>query len=118
MLTCLSFVQLARQGFYDGQDFHRVVPAVLMQGGDPRGDGWGGPGYTLRDERTPTRFERGTVAMARSGPDTAGSQFFITLSRQPVLDARYTVFGDVVDGFAVLDSIVEGDRIDKVVVIQ
>lgn len=117
-LTCLNFLQLARQGFYDGQIFHRVVPDFVVQAGDPRGDGWGGPGYTIRDELSRTPFERGVIGMASSGPDTAGSQFFITLSRQPQLDGRYTAFGRVVRGEEVLDRLVKGDRLERVVVVR
>jgi len=109
--TCLNFLQLGTQGFYDGLPFHRVVPDFVVQAGDPRGDGRGGPGYTLRDEINPLRYERGTVGMALSGPDTGGSQFFIALAPQPHLDGGYTVFGRVVAGFDVLDQIVQGDRI-------
>jgi len=114
-LTCLNFLQLAGQGFYDGLAFHRVVPEFVVQAGDPRGDGWGGPGYTIRDEINPLRFARGTVAMAHSGPGTGGSQFFITLAPQPHLDGGYTVFGRLIGGGEVLDRIVEGDRILEIV---
>ncbi len=114
LFTCWNFLQLARQGFYDGQRFHRVVPASLVQTGDPRGDGWGGPGYTLRDEPNLLPFRRGVLGMAHSGPDTAGSQFFIALTRRPRFDGRYTAFGEVVEGLAVLDSIIEGDLLESV----
>ena len=113
-LTCLSFRQLADQGFYDGLKLHRIVPDFVVQGGDPRGDGAGGPGYTLRDEINTLRYESGAVGMAHAGPDTAGSQFFITLSPQPHLDGAYTVFGRVVDGFDVLDLWVQGQEIKRV----
>jgi len=116
-LTCLNFLQLAGQGFFDGLTFHRVVPDFVVQGGDPRGDGWGGPGYTLRDEINRLRYDRGALGMALSGPDTGGSQFFITLSPQPHLDGRYTVFGHVVAGGAVLDRLIQGDAIRRVVVL-
>lgn len=117
-MTCLNFLQLARQRFYDGQVFHRVIPDFVVQTGDPRGDGWGGPGYTIRDELNRMPFERGVIGMASSGPDTAGSQFFITLSRQPHLDGRYTAFGRVVRGEELLDRLVEGDRLERVVVVR
>lgn len=107
--TCLSFLQLAGQGFYDGLMFHRVVPDFVVQGGDPRGDGWGGPGYTLRDEVNRLRFGRGVVGMAHAGAHTAGSQFFITLSEQPHLDGDYTAFGVVETGMEVVEQIAPGD---------
>ncbi|MFN7941694.1 MAG: peptidylprolyl isomerase [Thermoanaerobaculia bacterium] len=110
-LTCLSFLKLAGQGYFDGLRFHRVVPDFVVQGGDPRGDGWGGPGYLLRDEINRQRYRRGAVGMALSGPDTGGSQFFFTLSPQPHLDGGYTVFGAVVRGAAILEQIEQGDRI-------
>lgn len=113
-LTCLNFLNLAGQGFYDGLIFHRVVPDFVVQGGDPRGDGFGGPGYDIRDEINRLRYRRGVVGMALAGPDTGGSQFFITLSEQPHLDGGYTAFGEVVSGDEVLDRIVPGDRIESV----
>jgi cyclophilin family peptidyl-prolyl cis-trans isomerase len=117
-LTCNNFFQLANQGFYNGLEFHRVVPDFVAQGGDPRGDGWGGPGYIIRDEVGRLRYERGVVGMALSAPDTAGSQFFITLSRQPHLDGIYTAFGEVVAGTEILDQIAKGDRILDIVEVE
>ncbi len=117
-LTCVNFLQLARQGFYDGLVFHRVVPDFVVQGGDPRGDGAGGPGYAIRDEINRLRYRRGVVGMALSGPDTGGSQFFITLSDQPHLDGGYTAFGELVSGFEALDRIEQGDRIERVAVLE
>ncbi len=114
-LTCLNFLQLAAQGYFDGLNFHRVVPDFVIQGGDPRGDGSGGPGYVIRDEINRLRYGRGAVGMALAGPDTGGSQFFIALSPQPHLDGGYTVFGQVVAGDAVLDQIRIGDKIEKIV---
>lgn len=114
-LTCLNFLQLAEQGFYNGVTFHRVVPDFVIQAGDPRGDGSGGPGYDIRDEIGRLRYGRGTVGMALSGADTGGSQFFIALSEQPHLDGGYTAFGQVVAGDEVLDRIEGGDRIEAVV---
>ncbi len=114
-LTCLNFLQLAAQGYYEGLTFHRVVPDFVVQAGDPRGDGWGGPGYAIRDEINTLRYRRGAVGMALSGPDTGGSQFFITLAPQPHLDGGYTVFGRVVAGGEVLDRIVQGDVIQRIV---
>ncbi|HVT18595.1 MAG TPA: peptidylprolyl isomerase [Thermoanaerobaculia bacterium] len=114
-LTCLNFLALAGQGFFTGSSFHRVVPDFVIQGGDPRGDGYGGPGYTIRDEINRLRYARGVVGMALAGPDTGGSQFFITLSPQPHLDGGFTAFGEVVAGGEALDSIVAGERIESVV---
>ncbi|HTQ79926.1 MAG TPA: peptidylprolyl isomerase, partial [Thermoanaerobaculia bacterium] len=113
-LTCLNFLNLAGQGFYNGLSFHRVVPDFVVQGGDPRGDGFGGPAYTIRDEINRLRYQRGRVGMALAGPDTGGSQFFITLSPQPYLDGGYTVFGEVESGLDVLDLLEAGDRMEKV----
>jgi cyclophilin family peptidyl-prolyl cis-trans isomerase/HEAT repeat protein len=115
-LTVYNFITIARSGRYDGLRFHRVVPNFVVQDGDPAGDGNGGPGYTIRDELNPVRYERGVVGMALSGPDTGGSQYFITLSPQPHLDGGYTVFGRVfsVDIAVALDAIVQGDRIQSV----
>ena len=113
-LTVYNFITLARRGYYDDLIFHRVVPNFVVQDGDPAGTGSGGPGYSIRDELNPRRYERGVLGMALSGPDTGGSQYFITHSPQPHLDGGYTVFGRVVAGFAALDAIVEGDRIVRV----
>jgi cyclophilin family peptidyl-prolyl cis-trans isomerase/HEAT repeat protein len=113
--TCLNFLDLAGQHFYDGLLFHRVVPDFVVQAGDPRGDGYGGPGYVIGDEINRLRYRRGIVGMALAGPDTGGSQFFITLSPQPHLDGGYTAFGEVVAGAEVLDSIQAGDRIESIV---
>ena len=115
-LTVYNVVTLARRGYFDGQRFHRVVPNFVIQAGDPRGDGNGGPGYAIRDEINRHRYERGTLGMALSGPNTGGSQFFITHSPQPHLDGGYTVFGRLVSGFEVLDRIIQGDRIVRVTV--
>ncbi|HXO41654.1 MAG TPA: peptidylprolyl isomerase, partial [Thermoanaerobaculia bacterium] len=112
--TCLNLLDLAAQHFYDGLLFHRVVPDFVIQAGDPRGDGYGGPGYVLGDEINRLRYRRGTVGMALAGPDTGGSQFFITLSPQPHLDGGYTAFGEVVAGAEVLDAIQAGDRIESI----
>ena len=117
-LNCLNFLQLVSQGYYDGLIFHRVVPDFVVQGGDPRGDGWGGPGYTVRDEIGRLRYDRGVVGMALAGPDTGGSQFFVTLAPQPHLDGGYTAFGEVVEGMDVLDQIRQGDRIITMRVVE
>jgi cyclophilin family peptidyl-prolyl cis-trans isomerase/HEAT repeat protein len=113
-LTSDNFLTLARKGYFDGLMFHRVVPNFVVQGGDPRGDGDGGPGYTIRDELNQKPYVRGTVGMALAWRDTAGSQFFITHSPQPHLDARYTVFGRVVSGIEVLDLINQWDVMKRV----
>jgi len=113
-LTVYNFATLAQRGYFDGQRFHRVVPNFVVQGGDPRGDGNGGPGYAIRDELNMLGYGRGTLGMALSGPNTGGSQFFITHSPQPHLDGGYTVFGQLRSGYDVLDRIVQGDRIIRV----
>ncbi|MEW5795878.1 MAG: peptidylprolyl isomerase, partial [Candidatus Zixiibacteriota bacterium] len=115
-LTVLNFIELAKSGFYEGLNFHRVVPNFVVQGGCPRGDGWGGPPYYIRCEYSDLPFERGTVGIATSGRDTGGSQFFICHSPQPHLDGRYTVFGQVLSGMDVVDQIVVGDTIEKIII--
>ena len=115
-LTVTSFVTLARRGYYNGLAFHRVVPNFVAQDGDPRGDGNGGPGYATRDELNRRWYTRGAVGMALSGPDTGGSQYFLSHSPQPHLDGHYTVFGHISGGSDVLDSIVQGDRISRVII--
>jgi cyclophilin family peptidyl-prolyl cis-trans isomerase len=113
-ITVANFLSLANRGFYRNTRFHRVVPNFVAQDGDPRDDGNGGPGYAIRDEMNRHRYERGAVGMALSGPDTGGSQYFITHSPQPHLDGHYTVFGRVISGYDVLDRIVQGDLITRV----
>jgi len=113
-LTCLNFLTLAGQGYFDGLRFHRIVPDFVVQDGDPRGDGSGGPGYSIRDEINRLRYRRGAVGMALSGPDTGGSQWFVTLTPQPHLDGGYTVFGEVVAGMEALDQLLQGDAIERV----
>jgi cyclophilin family peptidyl-prolyl cis-trans isomerase/HEAT repeat protein len=115
-VTVDNFVSLARRAYFDGQAFHRVVPNFVVQAGDPRGDGNGGPGYAIRDELNPHRYGRGTLGMALSGPNTGGSQFFVTHSPQPHLDGGYTVFGQLQSGGDVLDRIVQGDRIVRITI--
>ena len=115
-VTVHNFVGLARRGYFDGQRFHRVVPNFVVQAGDPRGDGNGGPGYAIRDELNPHRYERGTLGMALSGPNTGGSQWFVTHAAQPHLDGGYTVFGRLRQGGDVLDRIVQGDRIVRITI--
>lgn len=111
--TVLAFYKLVEQGFYNGLSFHRVVPDFVIQGGDPRGDGWGGPGFTIRSEWSLVNFERGSVGMASSGKDTEGCQFFITHIPAPQLDGRYTLFATVTSGMEVVDRIQAGDKILK-----
>ena len=108
--TVESFLSLTGKGFYNGLKFHRVVPGFVVQGGDPKGDGTGGPGYTLKAEFNSRKHLDGTVAMARAQhPDSAGSQFYICLGPQPFLDGKYTVFGQVVEGMDVVRQIRVGD---------
>ncbi len=124
-----SFVFLARDGYYDGCTFHRVLPGFVAQGGDPTGSGSGGPGYTVPDELSPTPFTTGTLGMANAGPNTNGSQFFIGLGDAPHLTGRYTVFGELTDGLEVLQGITPrdpsrggslppGDRIETIEIIE
>lgn len=113
--TAENFVRLARQGFYSGRKFHRVVPNFVAQDGCPRGDGWGDPGYSIRCEINRARYLTGAVGMALSGKDTGGSQYFITHSPQPHLDGRYTVFARVVSGQEVVDALEEGDAVEIVI---
>ena len=109
--TVSNFTRLAGEGYYDGLTFHRVIPDFMIQGGCPRGDGTGGPGYTFEDEFNDHRVERGALAMANSGPNTNGSQFFIvTAGSCPWLDGKHTVFGRVTSGMDVVDRISAVDR--------
>jgi cyclophilin family peptidyl-prolyl cis-trans isomerase len=113
-LTVRNFIALAGRGFFDGVAVHRVVPNFVVQDGDPRGDGEGGPGYAIRDEINLRPYLRGTVGMALDWADTGGSQWFITHGPQPHLDGRYTVFGQVVAGMDVVDRLARGDTIRRV----
>jgi peptidyl-prolyl cis-trans isomerase B (cyclophilin B) len=115
--TVENFVTLAKKGFYDGLSFHRVVPDFVVQGGCPKGDGTGGPGYQIKAEFNKHKHLRGTVAMARSQhADSAGSQFYITYGATPHLDNNYTVFGKVVEGMEHVDRIKQGDRMTSVAI--
>ncbi len=118
--TVDNFAKLARQGFYNGLTFHRVIPNFVIQGGCPKGDGTGGPGYTIKCEtdNNPHKHVRGSLSMAHAGRDTGGSQFFVCHSPQPHLDGRHTVFGQVVDGFEVLDAIRQGDHMKEVQIVE
>jgi peptidyl-prolyl cis-trans isomerase B (cyclophilin B) len=117
--TVENFVTLAKKGFYDNLTFHRVVPGFVVQGGDPKGDGTGGPGYNIKAEFNKNKHVRGSLAMARSAqPDSAGSQFYITYGPQPHLDGSYTVFGKVVSGMEHVDKIKPGDRMKTVRIVE
>ena len=114
-LTVANFVNLAKRGFYDGLNFHRVIADFMVQGGCPEGSGRGGPGYRFEDEtNNGLRHERGVLSMANAGPNTNGSQFFITHVPTPWLDGKHTVFGKVVEGIEVVDAIKQGDKINSV----
>ena len=128
-MTVENFINLAQAGFYDGTTFHRVISGFMAQGGDPTGTGSGGPGYSFRDELSPKRRHDGpgVLSMANAGPNTNGSQFFITFAPTPHLDGRHSVFGRVTSGMDILRSIRErdpqrdpkpGDRIDTIEIIE
>lgn len=124
--TVNNFVFLANEGFYDGTTFHRVIPGFMAQGGDPTGTGRGGPGYFFEDEFTSHTHVAGALSMANAGPNTNGSQFFITYTPQPGLDGKHSVFGQLVEGMDVLEKLTprdpsqnpqfEGDIITKVII--
>jgi len=117
--TVENFVTLAKKGFYDGLAFHRVEPGFVVQGGDPNGNGTGGPGYKIKAEFNKQPHVRGVVAMARSqDPDSAGSQFYITLAPANFLDGKYTVFGKVTSGMDVVDKIQKGDKMKSVKIVE
>ena len=114
-LTVANFVNLARRGFYDGLNFHRVIPDFMIQGGCPEGSGRGGPGYRFEDEaNNGLGHDRGVLSMANAGPNTNGSQFFITHVSTPWLNGKHTVFGKVVEGLDVVDAVKQGDLIKSV----
>ena len=113
-----NFVYLTEQNYYNGLTFHRVVPGFVVQGGDPVGDGTGGPGYEFADEKVIGDYLEGTVAMANAGPDTNGSQFFICLKDQPSLPKDYSLFGQVTKGMDVVSKIAVGDKMNKVEILD
>jgi len=120
--TVANFIKLAKEGFYDGLTFHRVIPNFVIQGGCPKGDGTGGPGYTIKCETSGGNqyHDRGVLSMAHAGKDTGGSQFFICHNRENTahLDGVHTCFGKVVEGLDVIDDIRQGDKIEKIIIIE
>lgn len=117
-LASSNFIFLANQLFYDGLKFHRLEKDFVVQGGDPKGDGTGGPGYQFPDEKVIGNYIRGVVAMANAGANTNGSQFFIILKDQPTLPPKYTIFGKVFKGMEVVDQLVAGDVMEKVAIVR
>ncbi|MDP2744399.1 MAG: peptidylprolyl isomerase [Dehalococcoidia bacterium] len=117
-VTVNNFVFLAREGFYDGTTFHRVIPGFMAQGGDPTGTGAGGPGYKFADELSQRKHGTGTLSMANAGPGTNGSQFFITYAPQPHLDGKHSVFGQLTKGIDVLKNLKNGDKMKKVTIAE
>jgi peptidyl-prolyl cis-trans isomerase B (cyclophilin B) len=115
-LTVNNFVFLTREGFYNNTTFHRVIAGFMAQGGDPTGTGTGGPGYSFADEFTEHTHVTGALSMANAGPNTNGSQFFITYAPQPHLDGRHSVFGQLIDGVDVLEAIEQGDTMVQITV--
>ncbi len=117
-VTVNNFVTLARKGFYNGLTFHRIIPGFMAQGGDPSGNGTGGPGYTFQDEFSSRTHQAGSLSMANSGPNTNGSQFFICYAPQPHLNGKHTVFGQLTQGMDVLKKLVNGDVMNEVVITE
>jgi peptidyl-prolyl cis-trans isomerase B (cyclophilin B) len=115
-VTVNNFVFLAREGFYDGTIFHRIIPDFMAQGGDPTGTGTGGPGYKFADEFTKHSHVTGALSMANAGPNTNGSQFFITYAPQPHLNGKHSVFGQLTDGVDVLKALKNGDVLVKITI--
>ncbi|MEQ6376247.1 peptidylprolyl isomerase [Bacillaceae bacterium S4-13-58] len=118
--TVANFEKLIKEGFYNGLNFHRVIPGFVAQGGCPNGTGTGGPGYTIKceTEGNPHKHERGSLSMAHAGKDTGGSQFFIVFEPQPHLNGVHTVFGKVVEGMENVDEIKQGDRMKEVHIVE
>ena len=117
-VTVNNFVFLAREGFYDNTTFHRIIPDFMAQGGDPTGTGTGGPGYSFADEFTKHTHGTGALSMANSGPNTNGSQFFVTYASQRHLDNHHSVFGQLTDGMNVLKTLKNGDTIVRVTIME
>ncbi len=117
-VTVNNFVTLARKGFYNGLTFHRVIPDFMAQGGDPTGNGTGGPGYKFQDEFSSRTHQAGSLSMANSGPNTNGSQFFICYTPQSHLNGKHTVFGQLTQGMDVLKKLVNGDKMIEVVITE
>jgi peptidyl-prolyl cis-trans isomerase B (cyclophilin B) len=117
-VTVNNFVALARKGFYNGLTFHRIIPGFMAQGGDPSGNGTGGPGYKFQDEFSSRTHQAGSLSMANSGPNTNGSQFFICYAPQPHLNGKHTVFGQLTQGMDVLKQLVNGDKMNEVVITE
>lgn len=116
-ITTKNFIDLAQKGFYNGLKFHRVIRSFMIQGGCPKGNGTGGPGYAIKDEFHPKlKHIKGAVSMANSGPNSGGSQFFITEDPQPHLDGKHSVFGQVIEGQDVVKRIEQGDKMLKVTI--
>jgi peptidyl-prolyl cis-trans isomerase B (cyclophilin B) len=117
-VTVNNFVSLAKKGFYNGLTFHRIIPGFMAQGGDPTGNGTGGPGYKFQDEFSQRTHVAGSLSMANSGPNTNGSQFFICYAPQPHLNGKHTVFGQLVSSMDVLTKLVNGDKMTEVVITE
>jgi len=117
-VTVNNFVTLARKGFYNGLTFHRVIPDFMAQGGDPSGNGTGGPGYTFQDEFSSRTHQAGSLSMANSGANTNGSQFFICYKPQPHLNGKHTVFGQLTQGMDILKKLVNGDKMNEVIITE
>jgi peptidyl-prolyl cis-trans isomerase B (cyclophilin B) len=117
-VTVNSFVSLARKGFYNGLTFHRIIPGFMAQGGDPTGTGSGGPGYKFQDEFSSRTHQEGSLSMANSGPGTNGSQFFICYAPQPHLNGKHTVFGQLTQGMDALKKLVNGDKMNEVIITE
>ena len=117
-VTVNNFVSLSKKGFYNGLTFHRIIPGFMAQGGDPSGNGTGGPGYKFQDEFSKRTHVTGALSMANSGANTNGSQFFICYAPQPHLNGKHTVFGQCTSGMDVLTKLVNGDKMNEIVITE